>query len=209
MIPTPLTASVIAPAAFGGNEAAAAAPFSPAALLHLAILGSAARGAREFDALLDDVASMAGTFWRPDEEVVLAGLKGLVDDGAVRIGTAEHSVHVVAVRLTVRGIARFDALMARDIGDVPEPLFHAAMMVKVALLEALPAERRWRQIAVLLNRLNADLTALRRRDGRARPGTAARRFEQVRLESEIAWLGTLAGMTGPAGAMARGETLSG
>ena len=212
MRPVPLVA-----AAAPEDDAVSGVSFRPVDLLRLAILGKAVRDGIELEQLTAEVQSMAGASWQPAAEVVLAGLQRLTADGDIRIEPSVRPRHLVMVRLTARGALRLDALMKRDVRHTPEPLFHAVMMIKIALVDILPIPQRWRQVTALLERLKRDLQALR---GEARPGESgheaapcwsyARQFDENRLEGEIRWLGGLAEMAaGPLGALPRDIGLTG
>ncbi len=159
---------------------------------------------------------MAGAFWQPAGEVVLAGLQQLISEGDIRIDQHDRPRHMVTVRLTARGALHFDALMTRDVRDTPEPLFHAVMMIEVALVDVLPIAQRWSQVTALLERLKRDLHALRgegmtggRTGNPARCRSYARQFDEDRLEGEIRWLGAFAEMAGSFGTLPRTMGLTG
>mgnify|MGYP003667665320 FL=1 len=150
---------------------------------------------------------MAGAFWQPSGDVVLSGLQQLISEGCLQVGPAERPRHVVCVRATERGRLKFAALMDRDVRHTPEPLFHTAMMIKIALVDVLPLAQRWRQVSGLLERLTRDLQALRR--DAANSWNYARLFDEDRLEGEIRWLRALAEMAGSLRTLPPAEELAG
>lgn len=150
---------------------------------------------------------MAGAFWQPTEDVVLSGLQQLIAEGCLQIDSAGRPRHVVLVQTTERGRLRFAALMDRDVRHTPEPLFHAVMMSKVALVDVLPLAQRWRQVSTLLDRLTRDLQTLRR--DAAHSWSYARLFDEDRLEGEIRWLRALAEMAGSLSTLPPAEDLAG
>ena len=97
--------------------------------------------------------------------------------------------------------------MDRDVRHTPEPLFHTAMMIKIALVDVLPLAQRWRQVSGLLERLTRDLQALRR--DAANSWNYARLFDEDRLEGEIRWLRALAEMAGSLRTLPPAEELAG
>ena len=183
------------------------ASFAPPELLHLAILGSAARQGVELEDLLANVRSMSGAFWQPTEDVVLSGLQQLITEDCLRIDPAARPRHVVWVRATERGRLKFAALMDRDVRHTPEPLFHAVMMSKIALVDVLPLAQRGRQVSSLLERLARDLQTLRR--DAASSWNYARLFDEDRLEGEIRWLRALVEMAGSLRTLPPAEELAG
>lgn len=142
---------------------------------------------------------MAGAFWQPTEDVVLSGLQQLIAGGCLQIDPAGLPRHLVALQTTERGDLRFAALMDCDIRQTPEPLFHAVMMSKIALVDVLPLAQRWRQVSTLLERLTRDLRTLR--SGVAQSWSYARLFDEDRLKGEIRWLRALAEMAGSFGTL--------
>lgn len=186
-------------------------------LLRLAILGKAVRRGAELEDLIMDVQSMAGAFWQPAEEVIVAGLQQLIADGDIRIEPARRPRHIVVVQVTPRGALQFEELMKREIRQTPEPMFHAVMMIKIALVDILPLAQRWRQVTALLERLQRDLYVLRRDRGKGKKRSGelacatsyARLFDEDRLEGEIRWLGGLAERVTASGASPHPVELTG
>lgn len=164
-------------------------PPGPNEVLRLAILGVAARGPFEPERLIAAVQALGGRFWRPTGEVVIAALEALARRGLVSITNAGRPAYQSTVRCTPGGEAELADLLRRDIENTPEPLFHGLLGVTIALLDLLPPAERWRVIDRLVDRLRADLAAVRRRSG------LAMHFEESRLDGEIRWLSALRDVT--------------
>jgi hypothetical protein len=166
----------------------------PTEILHLALLGGATRGVAEIDELIATTQALGGSFWQPTTEVITACLELLEARELVTIDSPPGATSLV--RVSVTGFDYLAVLMRRDMRNVPEPLFHCLLGIKIALLDLLSPQDRKRQITALINRLESMIAALGKA-GSNRP--AARQkclngvidFEKNRLKSEIRWLGDL------------------
>lgn len=185
-----MAVSVIPPRLGVGNEATC---LGPAEILQLAVLGGAARGAVQIDDLIATTQSLGGGFWQPTSDVIVTCLESLEARALLAIENPPASASVV--RLSVSGFDYLAVLMRRDMRDVPEPLFHCLLGIKIALIELLSHSDRQRQIEALISRLEGVVKGIRKtKNSRLKQYdhlTTVIDFEETRLRCEIGWLHSL------------------
>lgn len=164
----------------------------PAEILHLAVLGGAARGAVAIDDLMADTQTLGGSFWHPTTDVISACLEALEARQLLTIENYPAPAAAALVRLSVSGIDYLAMLLRRDMGDVPEPLFHCLLAIKIALLDLLSRRDRQRQLEAMIIRLECAAQTIRatkdKHHNQRSHLSNVIDFEENRLRSEIRWL---------------------
>lgn len=167
----------------------------PSEVLQLAILGVIAPAPAPLEDLIDLVQSLGGGFWYPTVEVIATSLSALESQSLLTIESAPVPASDTVIRLTGRGADHLAGLLRRSTDDMPEPLFHCILGIKIALLDVLaPGERR-HQITNLVDRLETTRRTLRGKMNLMNLCPKRRRqlynvvgFEETRLATEIKWL---------------------
>ena len=167
----------------------------PCEVLQLAILGVIAPAPAPLEDLIDMARSLGGEFWCPTVEVIATSLSAMETQGLLKIESVPVAASDTVIRLTGKGADHLAGLLRRSTNEMPEPLFHCVLGIKIALLDVLaPAERR-NQITDMVDRLETARQTLRgkmnlmnRCPKRKRQLYSVVEFAETRLATEIKWL---------------------
>lgn len=157
----------------------------------LYVLGTAEATPTAFADLCTTARYVVPNDWQPTSEVIRAATERALRDGLLVLLTEAESGHEV-LETTAPGQAAIVALLRKPVPGGGDGFARTCMTVKLSFLHLLPLSLRDEEIASLQALYRRAVDVVRRlqlgREVLATPAASALRSEQVRLESELAWL---------------------